>query len=80
MSKLVSVGRFLDRESAEVARAMLTAAGIEATVSADDAGGMIAMPTGVDVLVLEEHAAAAQALIEPDDRSTAEPGDGNSTR
>ena len=75
MSQLVSVGRFMTREQAEIARAALENAGIESTVSADDTGGMIAMPTGVDVMVLEEHVAAAEAIIQPEDRSDAEPAD-----
>lgn len=75
MSKLVSVGRFLTREQAEIARSVLSESGIEATVSADDTGGLIAMPNGVDVMVLEEHVAAARALIEPEDRSDAEPSE-----
>ena len=71
MSKMVSVARFLTREQAEVARSVLVDAGIEATVSADDTGGLIPTSMGVDVMVMEEHAAAARVLIEPEDRSDA---------
>lgn len=73
MSELVSVARFLTREQAEIARAALEQAGIEATVHADDAGGMVPLPNGVDVKVLSEHAAAARAIVEPEDRATREP-------
>lgn len=73
MSKLVPVARFLTRELAEVARAALDEAGIEATVSADDAGGMIPLNNGVEVLVRDDQLAVARALIEPEDRADSAP-------
>ena len=73
--KMVSVARFLTREQAEVARAALEEAGIDAVVSADDTGGLIATPMGADVMVMEEKLAAARVIIEPEDRSDSEPAD-----
>lgn len=60
------VGTFANRQEAELARGALEASGIEATVSADDAGGEIPgldMSQGVAVLVRgEDLEAARQAL------------------
>ena len=74
MTEMISVARFLTREEAEIARAALEEAGIEAAVFADDAGGMVpSLPTGVDVKVMAPDAAAAEAIIKPQDHADAEP-------
>lgn len=75
MSELVSVARFLTREQAEIARAALEEAGIDATVFADDAGGMVPLPNGVDVKVMAKDEAAARAIVEPEDRTDPRPDD-----
>lgn len=71
MSELVTVARFESREDAQIARSALAEAGIEAMISADDVGGMVPLTNGVDVKVLEEHVAAARAVIQPEDRPEA---------
>lgn len=68
MSGMVCVARFDTREDAEIARVALEAAGISATVSADDVGGVIHLTNGVEVLVMEEDVAAATDTIPPEDR------------
>lgn len=76
MTEMISVARFLTREEAEIARAALAEAGIEAAVFTDDAGGMVpALPTGVDLKVMASDAAAAEAIIKPADHADAEPAD-----
>jgi hypothetical protein len=71
MSELISVRTFRDRPEAEVAKAKLASAGIEAVVSADDAGGwQPGQPfvRGVRLLVDPRDLAAAIQLL----RSTPE--------
>ena len=68
MSDLVTVARFENREEAEIARAALAEAGIEAMVSADDVGGMVHLTNGVEVKVMEEKAEEAKAIIHEEDR------------
>lgn len=75
MSAMVCVGRYESREEAEVARIALAAAGIEATVSADDVGGTIRLTNGVELLVMEEDAAQATEIIPPGDRPDSTFGD-----
>jgi hypothetical protein len=69
----ITVGMFAGRPEAEVSRAFLEAAGLEALVRADDAGGyepQLGLTNGVRLLVRAPYAAVAVGLLEP-----SEPGD-----
>ena len=63
--KLVTVGSFPNRIEADLAQGALEAAGIEAVVAADDAGGMEPglWVAGVRLLVREDDAAQARDLL-----------------
>lgn len=68
MSDLVTVGNYFDRISAEVAKGVLDAEGIESYVSADDAGGMrpalLTGAGGAGLIVRAEDAARASELLQ----------------
>ena len=61
MKRLVPIGTFATRSDAEIAQGLLASAGIEASVSSDDAGG--AYPFGLS--------GGAQLLVDEDDVETA---------
>ena len=66
----VVIASFSDHATAEAAVSLLASEGIEAAVSADDAGGE--MPTldlasGVRVVVEEKDAEFARGILSPDD-------------
>ena len=64
-SDLVVVGTFLNKVEAELAQGALSAAGIEAMVSADDAGGLRPglWMGGVRLLVRTEDAGRATRIL-----------------
>ena len=70
MSDLVCVKTFPDRLQADMARSLLEANGITASVSADDVGGMrpdLAFTSGgVKLFVLDDNADKALALLNED--------------
>ncbi len=70
MSNLVCVKTFADRLQADMAKSLLEANGITASVSADDMGGMrpdLAFTSGgVKLFVLDDNAAKALALLNED--------------
>jgi len=70
MSSLVCVKTFADRLQADMARLLLEANGITASVSADDMGGMrpdLAFTSGgVKLFVLDDNADKALALLNED--------------
>jgi hypothetical protein len=70
MSNLVCVKTFPDRLQADMAKQLLEANGITASVSADDMGGMrpdLAFTSGgVKLFVLDENADKALALLNED--------------
>jgi hypothetical protein len=64
---LVTIRTFLDVFEAEVARGALEAAGIEAVVRSDDAGGLhpgMWTARGVRLIVRQEDAEAAERALE----------------
>jgi hypothetical protein len=66
MSKLVRVATFSDRMSAENAKNVLEASGIEAMLSSDDAGGLrpeLTLARGVKLWVNEEDEEKARAAL-----------------
>jgi len=69
--RLVPVATYATRDEAEVVQGLLESAGIEASLSADDAGGAFpfVLSGGAHVLVDESDAEAASELIAspPDD-------------
>ena len=70
MSNLVCVKTFADRLQADMARSLLEANGIIASVSADDMGGMrpdLAFTSGgVKLFVLDNNADKALAILNED--------------
>jgi hypothetical protein len=63
----VVVSTFSDKATAAAAVSLLQSEGIEAAIASDDAGGEIPsldLARGVRVLVQEEHAEFAKALLE----------------
>jgi hypothetical protein len=64
MSKSVSIKSCASREEAEFLSSMLEENGIKVMVSTDDCAGLL-LPTsgGVQLLVLEEHAARARQIL-----------------
>lgn len=67
---MVPVGRYHNLAEAELDRAVLTGAGIDAVISTDNAGGMLPLPfAGVIRLMVhpEEVEAAREAIGEPSD-------------
>jgi type III secretory pathway lipoprotein EscJ len=69
--RLVPVAEYPTRDEAEVVQGLLTSAGIEASVSADDAGGAFpfVLSGGAQVLVDESDVEAASELLasQPDE-------------
>lgn len=66
MSRLVCVGTFSDRMSAENAKNVLETSGIEAMLSSDDAGGLrpeLTLARGVKLWVNEEDEEKARAAL-----------------
>jgi Putative prokaryotic signal transducing protein len=65
LTRLIPIGRFATRADAEVAQGLLDAAGIEASVSSDDAGGLYPfdLSGGAQLLVDEADVAAASELL-----------------
>ena len=67
MSKLVCVKTYPDRLEADLAKSLLEANGIKASVSADDAGGMRPdlgfTSGGVKLLILDENTDKAVELL-----------------
>lgn len=74
-SSLVAIKSFVNRIEAEVAHGALTAAGIEAIVSTDDAGGAYAgaMMPSVRLLVRDEDVERATDLLSTTAISDPEP-------
>jgi hypothetical protein len=69
-SALVSVETFVSRVQADLAHGALIAAGIDAVVSSDDAGGAYpAMTQGLRLLVRSEDAARARDVLSSTVRS-----------
>ena len=69
MSKnsIIPIKSYSSRMDADLAKAVLEANGIEAIVSADDAGGMepwLATSQHIQILVREEDASVARDLLE----------------
>jgi len=67
MAGLICIKTFLNRYEADLAKGLLESAGIEAAVSADDAGGMqpqLNLSVGVRLLVDEADADAALKILE----------------
>lgn len=63
---LVVAGTFSNRIEAEIARGALEAAGIDASIQTDDAGGLrpdLAVRAGVHVVVRESDAAQAAEVL-----------------
>jgi len=65
VGELIAVGTYRTRGEAEVVQGLLTSAGIEALVAADDAGGAypFVLSGGAQVLVDESDAKAASELL-----------------
>lgn len=62
----VVIDTFPNRSSADVARSVLAAEGIDAKVISDDAGGFhpeLALNTGVNLIVAERDAEAARSVL-----------------
>jgi hypothetical protein len=71
LSRLIPIGRFATRSDAEVAQGLLAAAGIDASVSSDDAGGAYPfdLSGGAQLLVDEDDVEAASGLLKGVGRS-----------
>ena len=86
MSRLIRVGTFSDRMSAENAKNFLESSGIEAMLSSDDAGGLrpeLTLARGVKLWVNEEgekEARAALLEISSLPEISADPGTSEETR
>ena len=78
MTRPIPIATFATRTEAEIAQGLLESAGIEASVSADDAGGAFpfALAGGVHLLVDEADAAAASDLLAGSPRRSDESGSG----
>jgi hypothetical protein len=65
VGQLVAIGTYGTRDEAEVVQGLLAAAGIEASISADDAGGAFpfVLSGGAQVLVDESDATEAAELL-----------------
>ena len=65
VDQLMAIGTYPTRDEAEVVQGLLQAAGIEASLRADDAGGTFpfVLSGGAQVLVDESDAAAASELL-----------------
>jgi hypothetical protein len=67
VSDLIAVARFSSHIEADLARSALEAAGIDAMIAADDAGGQrphLAFSQGVVVMVRAEDQFAAREVLE----------------
>jgi len=71
LSRLIPIGTFATRSDAEVAQGLLAAAGIDASVSSDDAGGAYPfdLSGGAQLLVDEDDVEAASGLLKGVGRS-----------
>ncbi len=65
MGQLITVGTYGTRAEAEIVQGLLASEGIDASVSADDAGGAypFVLSGGAQVLVDESDAAAASEVL-----------------
>jgi type III secretory pathway lipoprotein EscJ len=65
VGQLVAIGTYGTRDEAEVVQGLLASAGIEASITADDAGGAFpfVLSGGAQVLVDESDATAAAELL-----------------
>ena len=65
MGQLITIGTFGTRTEAEIVQGLLASAGIDASISADDAGGAYPfVPSGgAQVLVDESDATAASEIL-----------------
>jgi cell division protein FtsN len=65
VSQLIAIGTYGTRDEAEVVQGLLAAAGIEASIRADDAGGAFpfVLSGGAQVLVDEGDAPTASELL-----------------
>ena len=65
MGRLIPIGTYATRTEAEIVEGLLTSAGIEASIRADDAGGAypFEFSGGPQVLVDESDAEAASQLL-----------------
>jgi hypothetical protein len=65
LSRLIPIGTFPTRGEAEIAQGLLASAGIESSLSADDAGGAypFELSGGAQLLVDEDDVAAASELL-----------------
>ena len=74
---LVPVGRYQNTMEAALDRAVLSASGIEAVISTDNAGGMLPLPFAgvIRLMVAEEDAEAAFEALDssPEDPGTGQP-------
>jgi hypothetical protein len=63
---LVPIGAFATRSEAEIAQGLLASAGIDASLSADDAGGAFPfdLSGGTKLLVEEDDVEAASQLLD----------------
>jgi hypothetical protein len=66
LTRLVPIGTFATRSEAEIAQGLLASAGIDASLSADDAGGAFpfALSGGTRLLVEEDDVEAASQLLD----------------
>jgi hypothetical protein len=71
MAGEITIASFATRDEAEVVRGLLASAGIEARVTADDAGGAYPFPLagGVDVVIDESDREAATEVLAGRERS-----------
>jgi len=74
---LVPVGRYQNTMEAALDRAVLSASGIEAVISTDNAGGIMPLPFAgvIRLMVAEEDAEAALEALDssPEDAGTDQP-------
>ena len=65
MTRLIPIRTFASRSEAEIAQGLLASAGINASLSADDAGGAypFELSGGAQLLVNEDDVAAASELL-----------------
>ena len=65
VGQLIAIGTYGTRDEAEVVHGLLAAAGIDASIRADDAGGAFpfVLSGGAQVLVDESDATAASELL-----------------
>ena len=63
MGKQIPVGTFPTRNEAEIVHGLLASAGIEAWVTADDAGGAYPFESGAQLLIDESDLEAASQVL-----------------